>query len=90
MRWTPGTAATARCTPEVTIGVTCVASSTASPPVSCQEAATSPRVTASRTIPANDATVSARTRAKAGAALASEARAARVSARNPDAPARLA
>ena len=40
-------------------------------------------------MPANDATVSARTRAKAGAALASEVRAARVSARNPDAPALL-
>src|ERR1700722_17797581 len=69
-RVTPGTAATARAAVgeieklcAVDEGVT-----VASAPVVCQDDATSPLITASRTMPAKAATVSARTRAIAGSA----------------------
>jgi hypothetical protein len=60
---------------------------TASAPVACQDAATSPRVTASRTIPANAATLSPSTSANTGSTPVSELRAARASATKPVAPA---
>src|ERR1700683_5095819 len=67
--WTPGTAAIARTAeglmpsgPEVT---------TASAPVACHDAAVSPRTTAARTTPVNDATVSAMTSVMAGRASVS-------------------
>ena len=54
----------------------------ASAPAVCQDAATSPLVTASRTMPAKAATVSARTRANAGSAGVSAVRDARARPRN--------
>ena len=73
---TPGTAAIARAAAGEMVkllaayeGVT-----VASAPAVCQDAATSPLVTASRTMPAKAATVSARTRANAGSAGVSAVR----------------
>ena len=58
-----------------------------SAPAAFHDAATSPFVTASRTMPANAATVSASTSANAGSAGVSEFRAARARPRNAGAPA---
>ncbi len=63
---------------------------TASAPRVLHEAATWPLITASRTMPANAATVSASTRANAGRAGVSVLRAARASPRKAGAPAVLA
>ncbi len=77
VRRTPGTAAMACCAavdseiPEPTMPTT------ASAPVSCHDAATSPRCTASLTMPPNAITASASTRANAGRTAVSEVRALR-------------
>ena len=67
---TPGTSATARAAAGkmVKLCAVCEEVTVASAPAVCQDAATSPLVTASRTMPAKAATVSARTRASAGSA----------------------
>ena len=67
---TPGTAATARAAAGEMVKLCAVYEevTVASAPAVCQDAATSPLITASRTMPAKAATVSARTRANAGSA----------------------
>jgi hypothetical protein len=87
---TPGTAAIARTAAGVTGAVAEPVVITASPPVACQDAATSPLAIALRSVPANVARLSASTSANAGSTPVSEVRAAPASATNPVAPARRA
>ncbi len=92
-RRTPGTAVIAFCAAGVTGRLTMPGPAavpvltTTSAPVTCQEAAASPRATASRTMPANAATLSPRTSANTGKTPVSEVRDARASATKPVAPA---
>src|SRR6202020_3440522 len=81
---TPGTAATARAAAGETVKLCAVYEevTVASAPAVCQDAATSPLITASRTMPAKAATVSARTRAIAGSAGVSAVLDARARPRN--------
>ena len=89
---TPGTAAMARAAAGGTVksGKPGRPEIVASAPAAFHDAATSPLVTASRTMPANAATVSASTRANAGSAGVSALRVARARPRNAVAPADLA
>ena len=66
MRWTPGTAAIARCAAGVIPGPTAGAVTTASAPAACHDAATSAAATALRAIAAKAITANARTSANAG------------------------
>ena len=84
---TPGTAAIARTAAGVAGAVAEPVVITASPPVACQDAATSPLAIALRSVPAKVATLSASTSANAGSTPVSEVRAAPASATNPVAPA---
>src|SRR6185312_12938221 len=80
---TPGTAASARCAAG---GTTCwdpVVRITASAPVSCQDAATWPRLTAARSVKPSATTARATTNARAGSSAAGLPRAALVMPRNP-------
>ena len=91
--WTPGTAAIAR----TAAGLTPVAvpagpgtATTTSAPVACHDEAVSPASTASRTMPVNAATVTARTSVKAGRASVALACAARARPSSPMTPRRRA